>query len=182
LHGLDRLPRFQPDGCPLTICPPLCCCPWGGSGPRFSSTKISRFTCNGTTRWSYSTTAAYLATRITGAPPLRRGSPPAVLAFNDVKTLQTLLARAGYDVGTVDGFSSSVGKGDAIARPLSARELDGEISLLPQHTRRHEHLVEPGLASMPAKSDQIIRRRRQHVGHAVDEVAPAVAVEVDGYW
>lgn len=26
------------------------------------------------------------------------------MAFNDVKTLQTLLARAGYDVGTIDGF------------------------------------------------------------------------------
>jgi lytic murein transglycosylase len=52
----------------------------------------------------YSTTAAYLATRIVGAAPLHRGSPPPALAFNDVKTMQGLLVRAGYDVGTVDGF------------------------------------------------------------------------------
>ena len=52
----------------------------------------------------YSTTAAYLATRIAGAPPLHRGNPPPALAFNEVKELQALLARAGYDVGAVDGF------------------------------------------------------------------------------
>jgi len=52
----------------------------------------------------YSTTAGYLATRIAGAPALRRGAPPPALAFNEVKELQSLLARAGYDVGTVDGF------------------------------------------------------------------------------
>jgi lytic murein transglycosylase len=52
----------------------------------------------------YSTTAAYLATRIVGAPALHRGNPPPALPFNDVKELQTMLAHAGYDVGTLDGF------------------------------------------------------------------------------
>ena len=52
----------------------------------------------------YSTTAAYLATRIAGAGPLHRGNPPPALPFADVKALQTMLARAGYDVGTIDGF------------------------------------------------------------------------------
>ncbi|HEY2530755.1 MAG TPA: lytic murein transglycosylase [Xanthobacteraceae bacterium] len=52
----------------------------------------------------YSTTAAYLATRITGAPPLHRGNPPPALPFNEVKELQGMLSRAGYDVGTIDGF------------------------------------------------------------------------------
>jgi peptidoglycan hydrolase-like protein with peptidoglycan-binding domain len=52
----------------------------------------------------YSTTAAYLATRIAGAPPLRRGNPPLPLTFNDVKALQTMLSHAGYDTGKVDGF------------------------------------------------------------------------------
>jgi len=52
----------------------------------------------------YSTTAAYLATRITGAAPLHRGNPPPALPFADVKALQTLLARAGFDVGAIDGF------------------------------------------------------------------------------
>jgi lytic murein transglycosylase len=52
----------------------------------------------------YSTTAAYLATRIAGAPPLHRGTAPPALPFNEVKDLQAMLARAGYDVGPVDGF------------------------------------------------------------------------------
>jgi lytic murein transglycosylase len=52
----------------------------------------------------YSTTAAYLATRIAGAPPLHRGNPPPSLPFADVKALQTMLAHAGYDVGAIDGF------------------------------------------------------------------------------
>jgi lytic murein transglycosylase len=53
----------------------------------------------------YSTTAAYLATRIAGASALHRGSPPPALAFADMKEMQTLLARAGYDVGKIDGFA-----------------------------------------------------------------------------
>jgi lytic murein transglycosylase len=52
----------------------------------------------------YSTTAAYLATRIAGAGPLHRGNPPPALPFADVKTIQTMLAHAGYDVGAIDGF------------------------------------------------------------------------------
>ena len=36
----------------------------------------------------YSTTAAYLATRIAGAPALHRGSPPPALAFADMKEMQ----------------------------------------------------------------------------------------------
>jgi lytic murein transglycosylase len=53
----------------------------------------------------YSTTAAYLATRIAGAPALHRGSPPPALAFADMKEMQTMLARAGNDVGKIDGFA-----------------------------------------------------------------------------
>jgi peptidoglycan hydrolase-like protein with peptidoglycan-binding domain len=52
----------------------------------------------------YSTTAAYLATRIAGAPALHRGDPPPALPFTDVKTIQTMLAHSGYDVGAIDGF------------------------------------------------------------------------------
>jgi lytic murein transglycosylase len=52
----------------------------------------------------YSTTAAYLATRIAGAPALHRGNPPPALPFEQVKELQTLLVRDGYDVGKIDGF------------------------------------------------------------------------------
>jgi lytic murein transglycosylase len=60
------------------------------------------------TEWNnsliYSTTAGYLATRIAGAPPMRKPSGAvAQLPFNEVKELQQLLVRAGFDVGKVDG-------------------------------------------------------------------------------
>ena len=60
------------------------------------------------TEWNnsliYSTTAGYLASRIAGAAPLRKPSAPvAQLPFNELKELQQLLVRAGFNVGKVDG-------------------------------------------------------------------------------
>ncbi len=53
----------------------------------------------------YSTTAAYYATRLAGAPPMRRGNgtPPPPLAVAQARELQQLLIKAGYDVGGADG-------------------------------------------------------------------------------
>jgi lytic murein transglycosylase len=60
------------------------------------------------TEWNnsliYSTTAGYLATRIAGAAPMRRpAAPVAQLPFNELRELQQLLVRAGFNVGKVDG-------------------------------------------------------------------------------
>ena len=60
------------------------------------------------TEWNkslnYATTAAYLATRITGAPAIHPGRAPVqVLDANAVKEMQVLLARRGSDVGIPDG-------------------------------------------------------------------------------
>ena len=60
------------------------------------------------TEWNnsliYSTTAGYLATRIAGAAPMHRpAAPVAQLPFNELRELQQLLVRAGFDVGKVDG-------------------------------------------------------------------------------
>jgi lytic murein transglycosylase len=78
--------------------------PMGRMGPAFLA--YANFAAY--TEWNnsliYSTTAAYLATRIAGAPPMRRPAVPvAQLPFNEVKEMQQLLVRAGYDVGKVDG-------------------------------------------------------------------------------
>jgi lytic murein transglycosylase len=52
----------------------------------------------------YATTAAYLATRIEGAPPVHRGNGPVtVLSAAQILTLQHLLASHGYSVGNFDG-------------------------------------------------------------------------------
>src|SRR5262249_48674957 len=48
----------------------------------------------------YATTAAYLATRLAGAPKVHPGSgAPATLTAQQVMELQTLLQRHGYDIG-----------------------------------------------------------------------------------
>jgi lytic murein transglycosylase len=78
--------------------------PMGRAGPAFLA--YANFAAY--TEWNnsliYSTTAGYLATRIAGAAPMQRPSGPiAQLPFNELRELQQLLVRAGFDVGKVDG-------------------------------------------------------------------------------
>jgi len=79
--------------------------PMGRTGPAFLA--YANFAAY--TEWNnsliYSTTAAYLATRIAGAGPMRKpAAPVAQLPFNEIKELQQLLARQGYNVGKIDGI------------------------------------------------------------------------------
>ncbi len=78
--------------------------PMGRMGPAFLA--YANFAAY--TEWNnsliYSTTAGYLASRIAGAAPMRKPvGAVAQLPFNEVKELQQLLVRAGFDVGKVDG-------------------------------------------------------------------------------
>jgi lytic murein transglycosylase len=54
---------------------------------------------------NYATTAAYLATRIDGAPAMQKGTAHLlpVLDFEEAKELQRQLVKRGLDVGEVDG-------------------------------------------------------------------------------
>ena len=95
-----------PDGKPLPDdeMPASLLLPMGRNGPAFLA--YANFAAY--TEWNnsliYSTTAGYLATRIAGAPPMLRPSAPvAQLPVNELRELQQLLVRAGYDVGKVDG-------------------------------------------------------------------------------
>jgi lytic murein transglycosylase len=78
--------------------------PMGRTGPAFLAyPNFAAYT-----EWNnslvYSTTAGYLASRIAGAAPMRRpAGPVAQLPFQELKELQQLLVRAGYNVGKVDG-------------------------------------------------------------------------------
>jgi len=78
--------------------------PMGRLGPAFLAYANFQVYLQWNNSLVYSTTAAYLATRIAGAPPLHRGNAPPALPFADIKALQGMLAHAGYDVGTIDGF------------------------------------------------------------------------------
>jgi lytic murein transglycosylase len=78
--------------------------PMGRNGPAFMAyPNFAAYT-----EWNnsliYSTTAGYLASRIAGAAPMRKPSAPVTqLPFSELKELQQLLVRAGYNVGKVDG-------------------------------------------------------------------------------
>ncbi|MBV9564038.1 MAG: peptidoglycan-binding protein, partial [Bradyrhizobium sp.] len=103
---LSQLGVTYPDGraLPNDELPASLLLPMGRNGPAFLAyANFAAFT-----EWNnsliYSTTAAYLATRIAGAPPMRRpAAAVAQLPFNEIKELQQLLVRAGFDVGKVDG-------------------------------------------------------------------------------
>lgn len=78
--------------------------PMGRTGPAFLA--YANFAAY--TEWNnsliYSTTAGYLAARIAGAPPMHRPAiPVAQLPFNELRELQQLLVKAGFNVGKVDG-------------------------------------------------------------------------------
>ena len=94
------------DGRPLAAdsLPASLLLPMGRSGPAFLAYQNFQVYLQWNNSLVYSTTAAYLATRIAGAPALHPGTPPAALPFAEVKAMQGLLIRDGYDVGNVDGF------------------------------------------------------------------------------
>ncbi|MFL6819598.1 MAG: lytic murein transglycosylase [Bradyrhizobium sp.] len=101
-----QLGLSYPDGKPLPSdnMPASLLLPMGRTGPAFLA--YANFAAY--TEWNnsliYSITAGYLATRIAGAAPMQRPTAPiAQLPFNELRELQQLLVRAGYNVGKVDG-------------------------------------------------------------------------------
>lgn len=78
--------------------------PMGRKGPAFLAYDNFRVYLKWNQSFTYSLTAAYLATRIDGTKQMRRGPKnlPA-LTYSQNKQLQKLLVRRGYDVGAIDG-------------------------------------------------------------------------------
>jgi lytic murein transglycosylase len=88
--------------------------PMGRNGPAFLA--YHNFT-KAYLKWNesliYSTTAAYLATRIAGAGPVGKGRGPVEpLDYEGIASLQKHLTAKGYDVGEIDG---KIGKGTRAA-------------------------------------------------------------------
>jgi lytic murein transglycosylase len=78
--------------------------PMGRLGPAFLAYPNFKAFLGWNSAMVYSTTAAYFATRLAGAPPVYRGSPDIVtLDVNQTGELQRLLKRHGYEVGEIDG-------------------------------------------------------------------------------
>jgi hypothetical protein len=78
--------------------------PMGRNGPAFLAYPNFDVYLQWNQSLVYSTSAAYYATRLAGAPPISRGNGPIeVLSQAQVKQLQQLLAKRGFDVGKIDG-------------------------------------------------------------------------------
>ncbi len=92
--------NIKADGVPASLLLPM-----GRNGPAFFA--YENFT-TAYLKWNeslvYSTTAAYLATRIAGAPGVGKGRGNVQpLAYEQVTALQEILQSKGYDVGKIDG-------------------------------------------------------------------------------
>lgn len=100
---------FKADKFPASLLLPM-----GRNGPAFLA--YGNFTA-AYLKWNeslvYSTTAAYLATRIAGAPRVSPGNGEVTaLGYKEIVELQKRLAKLGYDVGDIDG---KIGKGTRAA-------------------------------------------------------------------
>jgi lytic murein transglycosylase len=79
--------------------------PMGRFGPAFLALPNFDVYLQWNQSLNYATTAAYLATRIDGAPVMRRGREGIpTLTIEEAKELQRQLAKRGFDVGEIDGL------------------------------------------------------------------------------
>lgn len=78
--------------------------PQGRKGPAFLAYPNFDVFFEWNQSFVYVTTAAYFATRLSGAPVFDAGSPEPGLNDAQMKQLQTKLAAMGYDMGKIDGI------------------------------------------------------------------------------
>jgi len=99
--GVERAngKALEKDDLPATLLLPM-----GRHGPAFLAYQNFDVYLQWNQSLNYATTAAYLATRIDGAPAMYRGAEGIpMLGQEDAKELQRQLVKRGFDVGQVDG-------------------------------------------------------------------------------
>src|SRR5690349_9809786 len=77
--------------------------PMGRHGPAFLAYPNFKAFLGWNSAMVYSTTVAYFATRLAGAPPVSRGGTVTPLDPNQISELQRLLTKQGFNVGEIDG-------------------------------------------------------------------------------
>jgi len=82
--------------------------PMGRYGPAFLAYPNFKVYLEWNQSLVYATTAAYFGTRLAGAPRVS-GDAKAIpsLGYNEIRELQQILTRRGYDVGKIDGILGS---------------------------------------------------------------------------
>ncbi|WP_114287634.1 lytic murein transglycosylase [Candidatus Halocynthiibacter alkanivorans] len=78
--------------------------PMGRDGPAFIAYRNFDVFFEWNQSFTYVTTAAYFATRLTGAPVFNARTPTPSLSDAQMKSLQRKLEGRGYDVGKIDGI------------------------------------------------------------------------------
>lgn len=78
--------------------------PQGRKGPAFLTYPNFNIYLEWNQSFIYTTSAAYFATRLSGAQPYKQGNPEPGLDDADMKALQTKLQALGHDVGDIDGI------------------------------------------------------------------------------
>ena len=97
--GVQLRAGVLPNGLPASLL-----LPQGRKGPAFLAYPNFSTLFDWNKSFVYVTTAAYFATRLSGAAPYRAGNPDPALSLEDMKTLQGKLAALGHDVGAIDGI------------------------------------------------------------------------------
>jgi lytic murein transglycosylase len=78
--------------------------PMGRFGPTFMAYNNFQVYLKWNQSLMYALTAAYFATRLEGAPAMRRGGEIPKLSFEETRELQQILEKRGYDIGRTDGI------------------------------------------------------------------------------
>jgi lytic murein transglycosylase len=86
--------------------------PMGRLGPAFLAYPNFKAFLGWNSAFVYSTTAAYFATRLAGAPPVSHGNgKPPIMTAQQIADLQRMLTRDGYNVGKIDGKIGTATRG-----------------------------------------------------------------------
>lgn len=81
--------------------------PQGRKGPAFLTYPNFGIYLEWNQSFIYTTSAAYFATRLSGAEPYNKGTPEQGLSSDEMKQLQLKLQAKGHDVGKIDGILGS---------------------------------------------------------------------------
>ncbi len=113
----------------------------GRHGPAFLAYPNFRAFLGWNSAYVYSTTVAYFATRLAGAPAVSHDGAGAVITFSasQVMELQRLLKKHGYDVGEIDGKVGS-GTRDAIKKAQMKFGLPADSYPTAELIQRLQHL------------------------------------------
>lgn len=118
-----RMGVTRPDGkaLPSDALPAALLLPMGRNGPAFLAYANFDVYIKWNNSLVYSISAAYLATRLAGAPPIQRGTASGTgLNMAETKELQTLLQKRGYNVGKIDGLLGAASRQAVKAEQVKA--------------------------------------------------------------